>query len=64
MKRYLLIVGVDYYPGAGTRDWVDLFDSKEELMEEIERQRQNADWYLVVDLFEWKKETECDVIRF
>jgi hypothetical protein len=66
MKRYLLIAGYDYYPGAGTTDWVDSFDSYEEALNVVEPIQENGggrrgytirdmpcDWYEIVDLTEW-----------
>lgn len=33
MKRYLLIMGSNYYPSAYTDDWIDFFDSENEALE-------------------------------
>ena len=66
MKRYLLIAGHDYYPGAGTSNWVDSYDSYEEALNMVETMGENnygrcgytigdmpCDWYEIVDLNEW-----------
>lgn len=64
MKYYLLIVGDDCYPKAGTRDWVDTFHSYEDaesamnLIKEGKYLSKNikyeaSTWFEIVDLREW-----------
>lgn len=35
MKNFLLIAGDNYYPGAGTSDWIDRFETYQEAFNEI-----------------------------
>ena len=69
MKKFLLIAGDDYYPGAYTENWIGCFATREEaenfiIKEPFEqkgeilyRYKTNDtdyhDWYDVVDLEEW-----------
>jgi hypothetical protein len=32
MKKFLLLAGQHYYPGAGTQDWIGTFETKEETL--------------------------------
>lgn len=36
MKDYLLIAGYQYYPEAGTRDWIGCFFSYKEALSQVE----------------------------
>jgi hypothetical protein len=64
MKKFLLLAGQHYYPGAGTQDWIGTFETKEEAEAQIKidfskgvkRKLVNGDehdWYEIVDLEEW-----------
>lgn len=69
MKPYLLIAGENYYPSAGTGDWINTFTSYEEALAVIETvtsvgRRQKTynrykinnihyDWYEIIDLKTW-----------
>lgn len=69
MKKFLLLAGQDYYPGAGTDNWIGCYDTYEEAEAQIivkttkyvDREIQNyylsesesVDWYEIVDLEEW-----------
>jgi hypothetical protein len=35
MKKFLLIVGQDYYPQSGTEDWIGCFETYEEAKSKI-----------------------------
>lgn len=58
MKRFLLLAGNNYYPRAGTENWVAEADSYHELEIEISPQERGSciyknktyDWYEIVDL--------------
>lgn len=53
-KPFLLIAGDNYYPDAGTGDWVECFTTREEaLIIAEEKIRNGCDWYKIVDLREW-----------
>lgn len=66
MKHYLLIAGDQYYPSAGTGDWIDTFETFEEaksmviiawsygLNKDIFYINDlKYDWYTIVNLREW-----------
>lgn len=68
MKRFLLIVGDNYYPEAGTGDWIDMYDTREEALEKVESFREakmdniyDYDWYSIVDLENWENGKDADV---
>lgn len=44
MKRFLLTAGDGYYPQAGSDDWVDMFDTREEA-ERLIRIEQEHDYF-------------------
>ena len=37
MKKFLLLAGQHYYPGAGTQDWIGTFETKEEAEKRLKR---------------------------
>lgn len=47
MKRYLLFVGIDYYPCGGWGDFEGSFHTIEEAREQINREW--GEWYEIVD---------------
>lgn len=53
IKRYLLIRNTDYYPSAGTGDWIACFETHEEAEKHIEYCRFNSGDCHIVDLFGW-----------
>jgi hypothetical protein len=69
MKKFLLLAGQHYYPGAGTQDWIGTFETKEEAESHITKTSLEykgrtlytykvnnidpVDWYEIVDLEEW-----------
>lgn len=55
MKRFLLIAGNNYYPHKGAADWVDIFETREDVEQRANAiQRGDRDWYCIVDLRTWK----------
>ena len=58
MKRYLVIVGDQYYPSGGTGDWVGCYETLGEAKMVAGENIANAEhrvWHEVVDLMEWMK---------
>lgn len=63
MKRYLLMAGANYYPGAGTSDWIECYETQSEAQEKVQEASElnckyqinncRYDWYEIIDLFEW-----------
>lgn len=69
MKKFLLLAGDYYYPGARTNDWVGCYSTKEEAESHITKTSLEykgriiykyklnnidpVDWYEIVDLEEW-----------
>lgn len=51
MKKFLLIAGDDYYPRAGTDNWIGCFATREEA--ENAMANEEADWYQIINLEEW-----------
>ena len=51
MKKFLLIAGDDYYPRAGTDNWIGCFATREEAENAIANEE--ADWYQIINLEEW-----------
>ncbi len=65
-KPFLLIAGHNYYPGAGTEDWIGCFSTEESIMAIIKENHKityklyrytinecEYDWYEIVDLNKW-----------
>jgi len=62
MKRFLLVAGDQYYPGAGTKNWIGCFESCEAAAEKVQFDKefsnfiingQSYDWYEIIDLNKW-----------
>jgi hypothetical protein len=66
MKKFLLIAGDNYYPEAGTEDWIATLKTEEEAASEVtpktsldhwlgawEIRGCHYDWYDIIDLREW-----------
>ncbi len=54
MKYYLVIAGYNYYPGAGTDDWIGIFPTLSEAQDaEIKAYKNGREWVEIVDLKEW-----------
>lgn len=66
-KPYLLIAGWNYYPQAGTDDWIACFETYEEAESRVIKintlsdednmtlkvNNESYDWYKIIDLREW-----------
>jgi hypothetical protein len=58
-KPYLLIAGDNYYPSAGSGDWIACFETKEAAEDYFKSSQeklnsgQRFDWHRVVDLRDW-----------
>ena len=56
-KPYLLIAGYQYYPSAGTGDWIACFETEEEAetkWKELKSEKYSIyEWHDVVDLRDW-----------
>lgn len=48
MKRYLIFMGLDYYPSGGWNDFVEAVDTLE-AARYIWEHRAHSDWWQVVD---------------
>lgn len=62
MKKYLLIVGENYYPCSGTDDWIGCFETYEEALSQFKQDGEYGfiwyngkryDWYDIINLEEW-----------
>lgn len=62
MKYFLLIVGHNYYPEAGSGDWVRTYDTYEEALEEVNNMedtwgdpltKSTCNWFRIIDLRDW-----------
>jgi hypothetical protein len=57
MKRFLLTAGEDYYPRAGTGNWIAMFETGQEAEAYVEAEGipESFEWWEIVDLAAWQK---------
>jgi len=71
MKNFLLMMGDNYYPDFGTRDWQECFETYEDALAAVEEVRLNGrtryiykdhayDWYEIEDLSNWYNPTPVE----
>ncbi len=55
MKRYLLFMGMHYYPFGGWKDFKDSFDTIEEAQQHFkDANLDSIAWYQIVDTSTWE----------
>jgi hypothetical protein len=50
MRRYVIFVGINYYPEGGWDDYLASYETKEEALGHFEVRKDDHDWIHVVDI--------------